>query len=61
MRADRKGSLGFAIAATLGALFVVVAAGYPSLALVLGLGHVTLRSLQVGDCFRSPPIASDCP
>merc|ERR1719456_1741198 len=39
IRADRKGSLASATSATLGMLFVMLAAGYTDAALVLSLGH----------------------
>lgn len=47
VRADRKGSLGNAIAATIGMIFIIIAAGYADLALVLAFGHAALRMWQI--------------
>lgn len=47
VRADRKGAIASASAATLGAIYVVLAAGQADLALVLCLGHASFRINQV--------------
>ena len=47
IRADRKGALARATAATIGLIFVILALGYPKLALTLSLGHAAFRMLQV--------------
>lgn len=47
IRADRKGSLAAATSATLGAIYVVLAAGYPDAALLLSFGHAAFRMNQV--------------
>jgi NADH:ubiquinone oxidoreductase subunit 5 (subunit L)/multisubunit Na+/H+ antiporter MnhA subunit len=47
VRADRKGSLGNAIATTVGVLYMILAAGYVQTALVLALGHATYRMVQI--------------
>jgi len=56
IRADRKGALASATSATVGVLLVIVAAGYPSVALLLALGHAALRLVQV---LRSPALIAD--
>ena len=47
VRPDRKGSLGFAAAATVGLLYVVCAVGYTDLALLMAFGHAVFRSHQL--------------
>jgi hypothetical protein len=47
VRSDRKGGVASASAATLGALFCILAAGFPDAALVLSLGHASFRMNQV--------------
>ena len=56
IRADRKGSLANATSATLGLLYVLLAAGYVDTALVLSGGHAAFRMTQV---MRSPNILLD--
>merc|ERR1719316_422771 len=56
VRADRKGGVASASSATLGALFIVLAAGYTDLALLLCLGHASFRMNQI---VRSPGIIHD--
>lgn len=56
VRADRKGGLASAAAATLGAIFIVLAFGYDDAALLLCLGHGSFRMNQV---LRSPSAISD--
>ena len=47
IRADRKGSLASATSSTLGLLYVMVAAGYTDMALLLSGGHAAFRMTQV--------------
>jgi uncharacterized protein YbcC (UPF0753/DUF2309 family) len=47
IHADRKGALAYATSSTLGAIYVVMAAGYINEALALALGHASFRILQV--------------
>ena len=56
IRSDRKGSIASATSATLGLIFVVLAAGYDDLALALSLGHASVRINQV---LRSPSSIQD--
>jgi NADH:ubiquinone oxidoreductase subunit 5 (subunit L)/multisubunit Na+/H+ antiporter MnhA subunit len=51
VRADRKGSIASSTAATVGVIFVVLAAGYDEAALLLALGHSCFRMNQI---LRSP-------
>jgi hypothetical protein len=51
IRADRKGALASAASSTIGVIFVILAAGYEKVALVLAFGHGTFRMMQV---LRSP-------
>ena len=50
VRADRKGGIAAASSATLGALFIVLAAGYSDAALLLALGHASFRMNQARAC-----------
>jgi len=56
VRADRKGGISSAASATLGGIFVLMAAGYTDLALFLSLGHAAFRMNQV---VRSPGVITD--
>merc|ERR1712176_887813 len=56
IRADRKGQVGSATAATLGVIYAIVAAGYMDSALVVSFGHAALRMIQI---LRSPNIILD--
>merc|ERR1712176_1431390 len=56
IRADRKGQVGSATAATLGVIYTIVAAGYMDSALVVSFGHAALRMIQI---LRSPNIILD--
>jgi NADH:ubiquinone oxidoreductase subunit 5 (subunit L)/multisubunit Na+/H+ antiporter MnhA subunit len=47
VRADRKGSIANVSAATVGLLYVILAAGFPDVALVLCFGHAAFRMVQV--------------
>jgi len=47
IRGDRMGSLGHAIAATVGVLYIVLAAGYVNTALFLSFGHCVTRVMQI--------------
>jgi len=47
VRADRKGAIASASAATCGAIYVVLASGQSDLALLLSLGHAAFRINQV--------------
>jgi hypothetical protein len=47
VRADRKGSIASSTAATVGVIFVVLAAGYDEAALLLALGHSCFRMNQI--------------
>jgi uncharacterized protein YbcC (UPF0753/DUF2309 family) len=47
VRSDRKGSLARATSATIGLIFVILALGYPELALILSFGHAAFRMMQV--------------
>jgi uncharacterized protein YbcC (UPF0753/DUF2309 family) len=47
IRADRKGSIANVSAATVGLLYVILAAGYADVALVLCFGHAVFRMVQV--------------
>ncbi len=56
IRADRKGAIANATSATLGLIFVILALGYPNLALFMCLGHAAFRMTQI---LRSPNMLSD--
>jgi len=56
LRADRKGSIAASAAATVGAIFIVLAAGYDEAALLLAFGHATFRMNQI---LRSPSSIQD--
>lgn len=47
IRADRKGALARATSATIGLIMVILALGYPDLALLMSLGHAAFRMTQV--------------
>jgi len=47
VRSDRKGCVGFATAATVGVIEVILAAGYVDVALWLSFGHSALRMGQI--------------
>lgn len=51
VRADRKGSLGYATQATIGLLYVLLAMGYVDTTLILAFGHAAARMVQF---LRSP-------
>ena len=51
IHADRKGALAYATASTIGILYCIMAAGYVTLALLLALGH---SSLRIGQVLRAP-------
>jgi uncharacterized protein len=46
-RSDRKGAVASATSATLGMIFILLAAGYPTVALVASLGHAAFRMFQI--------------
>eukprot|EP01094_Clydonella_sp_ATCC50884_P027385 TRINITY_DN7846_c0_g1_i1.p1 TRINITY_DN7846_c0_g1~~TRINITY_DN7846_c0_g1_i1.p1 ORF type:complete len:759 (-),score=243.39 TRINITY_DN7846_c0_g1_i1:257-2503(-) len=56
IRADRKGAVANATSATLGLIFVTLAAGYPALALAASFGHAALRMNQI---LRSSHVIAD--
>merc|ERR1712014_364229 len=56
IRADRKGAIASATAATLGIIYVIVSTGHANIALFLSLGHAALRVIQL---LRSPNIILD--
>jgi uncharacterized protein YbcC (UPF0753/DUF2309 family) len=56
IHADRKGALAYATSSTLGAIYVVMAAGYINEALALAMGHASFRIVQV---LRSPGSIND--
>ena len=56
IRADRKGALANATSATLGAIYMVLALGYPNVALLLSFGHTAFRVVQI---LRAPNLISD--
>lgn len=56
IRADRKGAVANMTAATLGVLYIVLALGYPGLALFLSFGHAAFRMTQI---VRAPNIIND--
>jgi uncharacterized protein YbcC (UPF0753/DUF2309 family) len=56
IHADRKGALAYATSSTLGAIYVVMAAGYINEALALAMGHASFRIVQV---LRSPGYIND--
>lgn len=47
IRADRKGSIGYATSATIGLLYIILAMGYTRTTLVLTFGSAALRMVQV--------------
>lgn len=51
IRSDRKGSIANATSATIGLIYIIVALGYTNTALMISLGHATLRIIQI---LRSP-------
>lgn len=51
VRADRRGSIASSTSATLGAILIVLAAGFDETALLLSLGHAAFRMNQI---LRSP-------
>ena len=53
LRADRKGGLGTAIAATVGLLYLLLAIGFFDITLFLALGHATFRVIQI---LRAPNV-----
>lgn len=56
IRADRKGAVAHATAATLGMIFVTLAMGHPDLALLMSLGHAAFRMIQI---LRAPNVITD--
>ena len=56
IHADRKGALAYATSSTLGAIYVVMAAGYINEALALAMGHASFRIVQV---LQSPGSIND--
>ncbi|KAI9028762.1 hypothetical protein DFJ74DRAFT_641843 [Hyaloraphidium curvatum] len=56
IRSDRKGSVARATSATLGLIFVTLAAGYPAVALLMALGHAAFRMIQI---LRAPNVIAD--
>lgn len=56
IRPDRKGAIARATSATLGVLFVLLAAGFRDAVLVLALGHAALRMVQI---LRAPNAIAD--
>jgi uncharacterized protein YbcC (UPF0753/DUF2309 family) len=56
IRADRKGAIANATAATLGLIYVTLAAGYPGAALLMSLGHAAFRIMQI---LRAPNVIAD--
>jgi len=51
IHADRKGALAYATSSTIGLLYCIMAAGYVPEALILALGH---SSLRIGQILRAP-------
>eukprot|EP00747_Dinoflagellata_sp_TGD_P096341 gnl/TRDRNA2_/TRDRNA2_166811_c6_seq1.p1 gnl/TRDRNA2_/TRDRNA2_166811_c6~~gnl/TRDRNA2_/TRDRNA2_166811_c6_seq1.p1 ORF type:complete len:291 (+),score=55.35 gnl/TRDRNA2_/TRDRNA2_166811_c6_seq1:105-875(+) len=47
IRADRRGSIGYATSSTIGCLYCILAMGFPDTSLVLAFGHATLRVIQM--------------
>jgi hypothetical protein len=47
IRADRKGSVGYATSSTIGGLYCILAMGYVDTSLFLAFGHATLRMIQM--------------
>jgi len=56
IRSDRKGAVANATSATLGLIFIILAAGFPNLALTMSLGHAAFRMIQI---LRAPNVISD--
>ena len=56
IRSDRKGAIANATTATMGILFMTLAAGYSDAALLLSLGHASFRMAQI---LRSPNTITD--
>ena len=56
IRPDRKGAIARATSATLGLLFVLLAAGFRDVVLLLALGHASLRMIQI---LRAPNAIAD--
>jgi len=56
IRADRKGAIAAATSATLGMIFMILAAGHYDIALLLSLGHAAFRMTQI---LRAPNVISD--
>ena len=56
IRADRKGSIARATSSTLGMIFIILAAGYPEVALIVSLGHAAFRMIQI---LRAPNTITD--
>lgn len=56
IRADRKGAIAHATSATLGLVYVTLAAGYAELALLMSLAHAAFRIVQT---LRSPNVMAD--
>jgi hypothetical protein len=46
-RADRKGALAYAISASVGQIYIVLALGYVDIALVVSFGHAAYRMKQI--------------
>lgn len=56
IRSDRKGAIANATSATMGLLFITLAAGYSDAALLLSLGHASFRMIQI---LRAPNTIAD--
>jgi hypothetical protein len=56
IRSDRKGSIAYATSATVGVIFVVLAAGYTNVALTMCLGNAAFRVTQI---LRAPSALAD--
>ncbi len=56
IRPDRKGALANATSATIGLIFVILAMGYPDVALLLSFGHASFRIIQI---LRAPNVLAD--
>eukprot|EP00163_Fabomonas_tropica_P026112 TRINITY_DN467_c0_g1_i4.p1 TRINITY_DN467_c0_g1~~TRINITY_DN467_c0_g1_i4.p1 ORF type:complete len:1296 (-),score=96.04 TRINITY_DN467_c0_g1_i4:1026-4913(-) len=56
VRPDRKGAIAYATSSTLGAIMLMLACGYPELALATSFGHAALRINQI---LRSGNVISD--
>jgi hypothetical protein len=56
IRSDRKGAIANATTATMGLLFMTLAAGYSDAALLLSLGHASFRMTQI---LRAPNAITD--